>query len=93
MSISPFHIAFPVHDLDQAKEFYGNLLQLTEGRSCEGKWQDYNFFGNQIVCHYVGEEYRGRDYMNPVDGDDSVPQQSRSKTDDFEIISTHSSPD
>lgn len=26
--------------------------------------------GHQIVCHYVGENYRGVDYTNPVDGDE-----------------------
>merc|ERR1712194_166389 len=26
--------------------------------------------GNQLVVHWVGEEYRGRDFVNPVDGDE-----------------------
>ncbi len=40
----------PVHDLDVAKEFYGNVLGCAEGRSSE-KWQDYSLHGHQIVCH------------------------------------------
>jgi len=66
---SPFHYAFPVHDLEAAKEFYGNVLGCVEGRSSE-KWQDYSLNGHQIVCHWVGNDYRCVDYFNPVDGDE-----------------------
>lgn len=66
---SPFHYAFPVHSLDAAKEFYGNVLNCEEGRSSE-KWQDYSLHGHQIVCHWVGNDYRCVDYYNPVDGDE-----------------------
>ena len=66
---SPFHHAFPVHDLNLAKEFYGNVLGCKEGRSSE-KWQDYSLHGHQIVCHWVGNDYRCNDYYNRVDGDE-----------------------
>jgi uncharacterized protein len=66
---TPFHWAFPVHDLEAAKNFYGTILQCQEGRSST-KWQDYSLYGHQIVCHYVGENYRCIDYFNPVDGDE-----------------------
>lgn len=66
---SPFHHAFPVHDLELAKQFYGNVLGCQEGRSSE-KWQDYSLHGHQIVCHWVGNDYRCQDYYNPVDGDE-----------------------
>eukprot|EP00558_Chaetoceros_sp_UNC1202_P002974 CAMPEP_0197234272 /NCGR_PEP_ID=MMETSP1429-20130617/2056_1 /TAXON_ID=49237 /ORGANISM="Chaetoceros sp., Strain UNC1202" /LENGTH=166 /DNA_ID=CAMNT_0042692635 /DNA_START=183 /DNA_END=683 /DNA_ORIENTATION=+ len=66
---SPFHLALPVHDLDIAKDFYGNILGCAEGRSSE-KWQDYSLNGHQIVCHWAGNDYRCQDYYNPVDGDD-----------------------
>lgn len=66
---SPFHYAFPVHDLNIAKDFYGNVLGCEEGRSSE-KWQDYSLHGHQIVCHWVGNDYRCQDYYNPVDGDE-----------------------
>jgi extradiol dioxygenase family protein len=26
--------------------------------------------GHQIVCHWVGDDYRCQDYFNPVDGDE-----------------------
>ncbi len=48
---SPFHLALPVHDLEVAKDFYGNILGCEEGRSSE-KWQDYSLHGHQIVCHW-----------------------------------------
>ncbi len=46
----PFHLAIPVHDLDQARQFYGELLGFEEGRSSE-HWIDYNCFGHQLVVH------------------------------------------
>ena len=63
------HLAVPVHDLKKARAFYGDVLGCKEGRSST-KWQDYDFFGNQFVCHWVGNDYRGKDYYNPVDGDE-----------------------
>jgi len=68
-NLRPFHLAIPVHNLEEAKAFYGGVLGLKEGRSST-KWQDYELFGSQLVVHWVGEDYRGRDYFNPVDGDE-----------------------
>ena len=65
----PMHLAIPVHNLELAKVFYGDILGLQEGRSST-KWQDYDLFGNKLVCHWVGENYRGSDFFNPVDGDE-----------------------
>ena len=58
-----------VHNIDVAKQFYGETLGLEEGRSST-KWQDYAMHGHQVVVHWVGEEYRAQDYVNPVDGDE-----------------------
>jgi extradiol dioxygenase family protein len=66
----PFHLAIPVHDMTLTREFYGGVLGLTEGRRHEDKWQDYSFFGHQLVCHFVGATYRCSEYFNPVDGDE-----------------------
>ena len=68
-AVSPFHLAVPVHNLDQAKQFYGEVMGLPEGRSST-KWQDYNLFGNQLVAHWVGEDYKAPAFTNPVDGDE-----------------------
>jgi uncharacterized protein len=48
--VTPFHIAFPVHDLDAARAFYGGLLGCREGRSAE-TWIDFDLYGHQIVAH------------------------------------------
>lgn len=50
MAIAPFHIAFPVDDLEAARAFYGGILGCPEGRS-SNTWIDFNLFGHQIVAH------------------------------------------
>jgi len=67
MSLPPFHLAFPVNDLDAARAFYGQLLGCTEGRSSE-EWIDFNFHGHQIVAHLSGNV--GDRTSNAVDGHD-----------------------
>lgn len=52
MSVSPFHLAIPVTDLNSARSFYGELLACEQGRSSE-QWIDWNFFGHQLVTHLV----------------------------------------
>lgn len=54
-SLRPFHLAFPVHDLDQARAFYAGLLGCPEGRSSD-HWIDFNLYGHQIVAHLSPEE-------------------------------------
>jgi extradiol dioxygenase family protein len=51
----PFHLAFPVRDLTEARHFYGKLLGCPEGRSSED-WVDFNFYGHQIVAHLSPDE-------------------------------------
>lgn len=51
----PFHLAFPVHDLHAARQFYGGLLGCDEGRSSE-HWVDFDFFGHQIVAHLAPQD-------------------------------------
>ena len=68
--LSPFHLAFPVHDLDAARAFYGGLLGCPEGRSSD-RWIDYDFFGHQVVAHMVDEaEPESGVDSNAVDGHD-----------------------
>jgi uncharacterized protein len=49
-ALTPFHIAFPVDDLDRARAFYGDVLGCPEGRSSKA-WIDFDLFGHQIVAH------------------------------------------
>ena len=70
MRISPFHLAIRVNDLAAAREFYGGVLDCSEGRSSD-TWVDFNFHGHQLVCHLVAPEEIGihpSSTSNPVDG-------------------------
>jgi len=62
-----FHLAFPVADLKQAREFYGGVLECQEGRSSE-HWIDFNLYGHQIVTHLAPESVGIRS-TNHVDAD------------------------
>jgi hypothetical protein len=64
--MSPFHLAFPVHDLAAARRFYGELLGCPEGRSADD-WVDFNFYGHQIVAHLAPSE-TGTAQRNAIDG-------------------------
>ncbi|MCU0964117.1 MAG: VOC family protein [Burkholderiaceae bacterium] len=64
----PFHLAFPVDSLEQARAFYGGLLGCPEGRSSEA-WVDFDFYGHQIVAHLAPGE-AGHRHTGEVDGDD-----------------------
>jgi extradiol dioxygenase family protein len=68
MTLPPFHLAFPVHDLEAARAFYGGLLACPEGRSA-AEWIDFDFFGHQIVAHLDPAMAPPRAH-NPVDGHD-----------------------
>ena len=66
MSLRPFHFAFPVRDIGEARAFYCDLLGCREGRSAND-WVDFDFYGHQIVAHRV-EGAGGDAGGNPVDG-------------------------
>ncbi len=66
MSLTPFHIAFPVNDLAAARAFYGDVLGCEEGRS-SAEWIDFNLFGHQIVAHLKPGETKEL-HQNAVDG-------------------------
>lgn len=68
MSLRPFHLAFPVHDLAAARAFYGELLGCREGRSSD-HWIDFDLFGHQIVAH-LDAGMTPRPIHNAVDGHD-----------------------
>lgn len=66
MPLSPFHLAFPVDDLDAARTFYTTVLGAVEGRSSD-RWIDFDFFGHQLVAHLAPSEVGGQ-ATSPVDG-------------------------
>lgn len=67
-SISPFHIAIPVHNLEKCRTFYRDILNCGEGRSSD-HWVDFNFFGHQLVIHYKPKSAEAL-HTNSVDGKD-----------------------
>lgn len=70
-AIRPFHLAFPVHDLEAARAFYGEVLACPQGRE-DTHWIDYNLYGHQIVAHLDESRAAGGAINNAVDGD-AVP--------------------
>jgi len=63
----PFHLAFPVDDLERTRAFYTKILGCTEGRSSD-RWIDFDMYGHQVVAHLVDKLEQVA--TNAVDGDD-----------------------
>ena len=63
----PFHLAFPVDNLERTREFYTKILGCKEGRSSD-RWIDFDMYGHQVVAHLVDSVDSVE--TNPVDGDD-----------------------
>jgi extradiol dioxygenase family protein len=76
-AVRPFHLAFPVREIEEARLFYGGVLGCEEGRSSD-TWVDFDLYGHQIVAHYkppVSESGSSDSdaaaiHHNPVDGHD-----------------------
>jgi len=49
-NLRPFHLAFPVKDLDETKAWYTKVLGCSIGRE-SSDWIDFNLFGHQVVAH------------------------------------------
>ncbi len=70
MKLTPFHIAIPVRDISESRQFYSTVLGCKEGRS-DATWVDFNLFGHQFVCHLnpnIGKNGKIDSHYNPVDG-------------------------
>ena len=50
MAIRPFHVAFPVKNLEETRKFYETVIGCEIGRTSE-QWIDFNLFGHQITAH------------------------------------------
>lgn len=69
-TLTPFHLAIPVADLNKCRTFYREVLNCTEGRSSD-HWVDFDFFGHQLVLHqHPAAQPVDRNLSNPVDGHD-----------------------
>ena len=67
--LRPFHLAFPVLNLEKAENWYTNILGCSIGRKSDD-WIDFNLFGHQIVAHLT--DNITTENINHVDGN-SVP--------------------
>ncbi len=65
-AITPFHVAIPVHNLEECRRFYNEVLGCEEGRSSD-HWVDFNLFGHQLVIHHKSKSEQEL-CTNPVDG-------------------------
>jgi uncharacterized protein len=65
-NIRPFHLAFPVNNIEETKKFYTEILECKVGRSSE-KWIDFDFYGHQISAHLKPEKCN-KALTNGVDG-------------------------
>jgi extradiol dioxygenase family protein len=69
-TLTPFHVAVPVYDLEEARKFYREVLGCSEGRTSD-IWTDFNLFGHQFVIHLKPSPEGGtKNHFNPVDGHD-----------------------
>lgn len=57
MTISQFHLAFPVRDLEEARSFYLEMIGCTLGREDENHI-DFNMFGHHVVAHIASEDHQ-----------------------------------
>lgn len=69
-TLPPFHLAFPVRDLEETRRYYAEVLGCTVGREA-ALWIDFDFYGHQISAH-VRPDAVGAAGTNEVDGD-NVP--------------------
>ena len=67
-----FDLAINVNDIEKSKKFYCEILGCELGDYEEGKWQDVNFWGNELTLHK--SESTITQEIHPVDmGDVPVP--------------------
>jgi hypothetical protein len=66
-NIRPFHLAIPVDNLNECRQFYREVLGCEEGRSSD-HWVDFDFFGHQLVLHYKPKDDQQQVHRNAVDG-------------------------
>lgn len=65
-SIQPFHLGFPISDIEETRKFYRDLLGCEIIRSSD-RTININFWGHQIVGHLI-PEFAGKFGTNKIDG-------------------------
>ena len=64
---SRFHLAIPVKCIEESKAFYCTFLGCEAGNCEEGKWQDINFWGNELTLHNAQQEVLSASHRHHVD--------------------------
>lgn len=64
--MTPFHLAFPIRDIEETRRFYGEVLGCPMGRFTD-TWIDFDLFGHQMSGH-VRAEARNDAPTGTVDG-------------------------
>lgn len=64
--MTPFHLAFPVRDLEETRTFYRDVLGCAIGRS-SSTWVDFDLFGHQMSAH-LRPQTRPTELGGQVDG-------------------------
>lgn len=44
LNYTPFHLAFPINNIEETRYFFETILGCTVGRT-DTNWIDFNFFG------------------------------------------------
>jgi extradiol dioxygenase family protein len=67
----PFHLAFPVSDIESTRHFYIDVLECEQGREAP-TWIDFSLFGHQLSAHVLPSNQRVEASAGAVDAD-TVP--------------------
>ena len=70
-AIRPFHLAFPVKDLEATRRFYCDVMGCRQGRE-DRTWIDFDLFGHQLSAHLRPDMQAPSNECGSVDGD-AVP--------------------
>ena len=66
----PFHLSLGVNDILKTKKFYEETLGCRVGRiGKDNLWFDIDFYGHQVVFHYISDDYTPVDIYNEKLGD------------------------
>lgn len=69
-NLRPFHLAIPVHNIKETKDWYVKHLKCKVGRESR-EWIDFNFFGHQLTAHLTKKKQQ-KQKSNIVDNK-SIP--------------------
>ena len=68
--LTPFHVAVPAYDLEEARKFYREVLGCGEGRS-DTNWTELGLYVHQLVIQLKpSPEAEAKHHVNPGDGHD-----------------------